>query len=39
MVARSHRGDARADRLDNAPGLVAEDRWEDALGIGTLERV
>ena len=38
-VADRHRGDALADRLDDRRRLVAEDRREEALGVGPAERV
>ena len=38
VVAWLHRGDARADLDDDAGALVAEDRREEALGIGARQR-
>ena len=37
MVAHRHRGDALADRLDDAAALMAENGREDAFRIGARE--
>ena len=39
MVARLHRGDARADLANDAGALMAEDRREDPLAVEAIERV
>ncbi len=39
MVARLHRGDARADFAHDARAFMAEDRREDALAVEAIERI